>query len=117
MPTYEYRCNKCGEHIEVVQSFHDDALTECALCGGELKKVFHPVGIVFRGSGFYVTDSKSPTSTASSAGDSARGERGERGEKATKSESSDAPKKSESSDAPKDGSKPDSASSGSAKTA
>jgi len=59
MPTYEYRCTKCGEHLEVVQSFKDAPLTECAQCGGELRKVFSPVGIVFKGSGFYKTDSRS----------------------------------------------------------
>ena len=58
MPTYEYRCTNCGEHLEVVQSFSDDALTECPDCGGKLRKVFSPVGIVFKGSGFYKTDSR-----------------------------------------------------------
>ncbi|MGH9000810.1 MAG: FmdB family zinc ribbon protein [Acidimicrobiia bacterium] len=59
MPTYEYRCTSCGQHIEVVQSFNDDPLTECGSCGGALRKVFAPVGIVFKGSGFYKTDSRS----------------------------------------------------------
>jgi putative FmdB family regulatory protein len=59
MPTYEYRCVKCGEHLEVVQSFKDAPLTECPQCAGELRKVFSPVGIVFKGSGFYKTDSRS----------------------------------------------------------
>ena len=58
MPTYEYACTSCGQHIEVFQSFSDDPLAECSVCGGQLRKVFHPVGIVFRGSGFYVTDSR-----------------------------------------------------------
>lgn len=58
MPTYEYRCTSCGQHIEAVQSFTDDPLTECGVCGGELRKVFAPVGIVFKGSGFYKTDSR-----------------------------------------------------------
>src|SRR3954465_5057728 len=58
MPTYEYACKKCAEHLEVVQSFKDDALTECPNCGGELRKVFGNVGIVFKGSGFYKTDSR-----------------------------------------------------------
>src|ERR687886_282017 len=57
MPTYEYRCTKCGEHLEVVQSFKDAPLTECPQCGGELRKVYSPVGIVLKGSGFYKTDS------------------------------------------------------------
>ncbi len=59
MPTYEYRCTKCGEHLEVVQSFKDAPLTECPQCKGELRKVYSPVGIVLKGSGFYKTDSRS----------------------------------------------------------
>ena len=58
MPTYEYRCTKCGEHLEVVQSFSDAPLTKCPGCKGQLRKVFSPVGIVFKGSGFYKTDSR-----------------------------------------------------------
>jgi putative FmdB family regulatory protein len=58
MPTYEYRCTKCGEHLEVVQSFKDAPLTECPQCAGELRKVYSPVGIVLKGSGFYKTDSR-----------------------------------------------------------
>ncbi|MGH9179756.1 MAG: FmdB family zinc ribbon protein [Acidimicrobiales bacterium] len=58
MPTYEYACKSCGEHLEVVQSFRDDALTVCPNCGGELRKVFGSIGIAFRGSGFYKTDSR-----------------------------------------------------------
>jgi putative FmdB family regulatory protein len=59
MPTYEYRCTKCGEHLEVVQSFKDAPLTECPACAGALRKVYSPVGIVLKGSGFYKTDSRS----------------------------------------------------------
>jgi putative FmdB family regulatory protein len=59
MPTYEYRCTACDEHLEVVQSFKDEALTKCPNCGKKaLRKVFSPVGIVFKGSGFYKTDSR-----------------------------------------------------------
>ena len=58
MPTYEYRCKSCGEHLEVVQSFRDDALTTCPNCNGELRKVFGAIGIAFKGSGFYKTDSR-----------------------------------------------------------
>ncbi len=64
MPTYEYACKSCGEHLEVVQSFTEEPLTTCPRCGGDLRKVFGAVGIVFKGSGFYKTDSRS-TSTAS----------------------------------------------------
>jgi len=59
MPKYEYACKSCGEHLEVVQSFHDDPLTECPACGGRLRKVFGSIGISFRGSGFYRTDNRS----------------------------------------------------------
>lgn len=59
MPTYEYVCRSCGEHLEVVQSFKDEPLAQCPSCGGDLKKVFGNIGIVFKGSGFYKTDSRS----------------------------------------------------------
>ena len=69
MPTYEYACKSCGEHLEVVQSFKDDPLTECPNCAGALRKVFSAVGISFKGSGFYKTDSRSGSkSTSSSSG-------------------------------------------------
>ena len=58
MPTYEYACKSCGEHVEVVQSFKDEPLTECPACGGPLRKVFGSIGIAFKGSGFYKTDSR-----------------------------------------------------------
>ena len=67
MPTYEYRCRECGEPLEVVQSFSDDPLTECPACGGSLRKVFNSVGISFKGSGFYKTDSRSTSSSPSSS--------------------------------------------------
>jgi putative FmdB family regulatory protein len=82
MPTYEYACKQCGEHLEVVQSFTDDALTTCPACGGALRKVFGSVGIVFKGSGFYKTDSRSGTKV----GAAAKGE----DKSSTKSDSSDA---------------------------
>ena len=56
MPTYEYVCKRCGHLFEIVQSMKDDTLTECPECGGELRKVFAPPAISFRGSGFYATD-------------------------------------------------------------
>ena len=58
MPTYEYACTECGNRTEVVQSIFDAHLTTCTVCGGRLRKVFSPVGIVFKGSGFYRTDSR-----------------------------------------------------------
>jgi putative FmdB family regulatory protein len=59
MPTYEYACKSCGEHLEVVQSFKDEPLTTCPTCAGDLRKVFGSIGIAFKGSGFYKTDSRS----------------------------------------------------------
>ncbi|MFC4008433.1 FmdB family zinc ribbon protein [Nonomuraea purpurea] len=70
MPTYQYACNDCGEQLEVVQKFTDDALTVCPGCQGNLRKVFSAVGIVFKGSGFYKTDNRS-SSTAPAASPSA----------------------------------------------
>ena len=58
MPTYQYACTACDEELEVVQKFTDDPLTVCDACGGRLRKVYSPVGIVFKGSGFYRTDSR-----------------------------------------------------------
>ena len=62
MPTYQYACTECGHAFEQVQSFSDDALTVCPECEGKLRKVFNAVGVVFKGSGFYRTDSRSGTS-------------------------------------------------------
>ncbi|MBY8871587.1 FmdB family transcriptional regulator [Micromonospora sp. PLK6-60] len=59
MPTYQYACTTCGHQLEAVQSFSDDPLTECPACEGRLRKVFNSVGVVFKGSGFYRTDSRS----------------------------------------------------------
>ena len=58
MPTYQYSCNDCGHFFEIVQSFSDDSLTVCPECEGRLRKVFNAVGVVFKGSGFYRTDSR-----------------------------------------------------------
>jgi putative FmdB family regulatory protein len=70
MPTYEYRCKDCGEHLEVVQSFTDEALTTCPKCQGSLRKVFGNIGISFKGSGFYKTDSRSSSPAAKPAASS-----------------------------------------------
>jgi putative FmdB family regulatory protein len=70
VPTYQYTCTECGEPLETVQKFADEPLTVCPACGGRLRKVFSPVGIVFKGSGFYRTDSrKSATAAAPAAKD------------------------------------------------
>ncbi|MEV6577290.1 FmdB family zinc ribbon protein [Streptomyces sp. NPDC051582] len=67
MPTYQYQCTECGEGLEAVQKFTDDALTECPNCQGRLKKVFSAVGIVFKGSGFYRNDSRGASSSSTPA--------------------------------------------------
>jgi putative FmdB family regulatory protein len=84
MPTYEYACKACGEHLEVVQSFKDDALTTCPACGGPLRKVFGSIGIAFKGSGFYRTDSRSGPPK----------EKDGKGEKKAAAEGSSSPEKS-----------------------
>lgn len=67
MPTYEYACTACGERTEARQSFTDPPLTECPHCRGKLRKLYSPVGIVFKGSGFYSTDAKKSSSSSSSS--------------------------------------------------
>ena len=68
MPTYQYACTTCGEQVEAVQRFSDDPLTVCPACGGSLRKVFSAVGIVFKGSGFYRTDSRQAAAKTEDAG-------------------------------------------------
>ena len=68
MPTYQYACTECGHAFEQFQSFSDDALTHCPVCDGRLRKVFNAVGVVFKGSGFYRTDSRSGSSAGTSGG-------------------------------------------------
>jgi putative FmdB family regulatory protein len=70
VPTYQYVCTDCGEDLEVVQKFSDAALTTHEACGGKLRKVYSPVGIVFKGSGFYRTDSRGSSSVTGSGGSS-----------------------------------------------
>ena len=74
MPTYQYACTECGHAFEQFQSFSDDALTECPRCQGRLRKLFNAVGVVFKGSGFYRTDSRADgAKPAESAGSSTTG--------------------------------------------
>jgi putative FmdB family regulatory protein len=89
MPTYEYACRSCGEHLEVVQSFRDDPLSTCPNCEGELRKVFSAAGIIFKGSGWHIKDyagktaaspasagtGKSASDTASSSSDASSSEK------------------------------------------
>jgi putative FmdB family regulatory protein len=74
MPTYEYACRSCGQHLEVVQSFKDDALTECPHCQGALRKVFSAAGIIFKGSGWHVKDYASTGAKAGGSSDTSSGD-------------------------------------------
>ena len=87
MPTYSYKCSECGHAFDIHQAFSEDALTTCPECGGPLRKVFGAVGVTFKGSGFYRTDSRSGTSQTVSAG---KGE-----STGSKSETSSSPAKTE----------------------
>ena len=71
MPTYQYACTECGHSFEQFQSFSEDALTVCPECNGRLRKLFNAVGVVFKGSGFYRTDSRSGSSSSAPASSSA----------------------------------------------
>ncbi len=93
MPTYQYRCTECGEDLEVVQKFSDESLTVCPACQGSLRKVFSPVGIVFKGSGFYRTDSRKGSGSGDS-GDGAKKDKEPVGAKSADSSSSDSGKSS-----------------------
>ena len=98
MPTYSYRCKACGDEFDIQQSFADDALSVCEACGGELRKLFSSVGIVFKGSGFYRTDSRSKSpglaakdSTSSSSESSSSDKSSTPPEKSSSSSSTTAP--------------------------
>ncbi|MFJ3497410.1 FmdB family zinc ribbon protein [Streptomyces sp. NPDC086091] len=108
MPTYQYQCTECGEGLEAVQKFTDDALTVCPNCDGRLKKVFSAVGIVFKGSGFYRNDSRgsssssapaSKSSTTSTSSDTKSSTASSSGSSGSSSGSSDAKSSSSSSSA------------------
>jgi len=70
VPTYQYTCTDCGHFLEAHQSFSEDSLTVCPVCGGKLRKVFNAVGVVFKGSGFYRTDSRNGSSSGDAASSS-----------------------------------------------
>ena len=76
MPTYQYTCTECGEPLEAVQKFTDAPLTLCPACGGRLRKVFSAVGIVFKGSGFYRTDSRNGSGATAPAASSSTSDSG-----------------------------------------
>ncbi|MFN8195763.1 MAG: FmdB family zinc ribbon protein [Nocardioidaceae bacterium] len=88
MPTYQYACTECGHTFEQVQSFHDDPLTHCPECEGRLRKVFNAVGVVFKGSGFYRTDSRSGSTSSVPAASSSSSSSSEGGSSSSGSSSS-----------------------------
>ncbi|MET8651700.1 FmdB family zinc ribbon protein [Nocardia aurea] len=90
MPTYSYACTQCDNRFDIVQSFSDDALSVCEQCSGKLRKLFNSVGIVFKGSGFYRTDSRGGASTASepAKSDSSSGSSGSSGSDSSSSSGS-----------------------------
>ncbi|WP_406225960.1 FmdB family transcriptional regulator [Streptomyces albidoflavus] len=97
MPTYQYQCTECGEGLEAVQKFTDDALTVCPSCEGRLKKVFSAVGIVFKGSGFYRNDSRGASSSSAPASSSKPAEKSEKAASGSSSSSSSSEKAASSS--------------------
>ncbi|MFF0159832.1 FmdB family zinc ribbon protein [Streptomyces sp. NPDC005263] len=96
MPTYQYQCTECGEGLEAVQKFTDDALTECPNCHGRLKKVFSAVGIVFKGSGFYRNDSRGSSSSSAPSSSKSGASSSSSESKSSDSKSSDAKSSSDS---------------------
>lgn len=97
MPTYEYSCRNCGHRFEIQQAMSDDPLTECPECAGELKKVFHPVGISFKGSGFYKNDARSDGGGSKGSSGASSTESGSNGSDSTSSSTSESSESSESS--------------------
>ena len=93
MPTYVYACDSCGNQFEQFQSFKDEPLRTCPACAGAVRRVFQPVGIVFKGSGWYVTDSRKSNSATVGSDDSAgKAEKAPAGDTATNSETNSEPK-------------------------
>lgn len=97
MPTYQYACTDCGEQLEKVQKFSDDPLTVCPNCSGRLRKVFSPVGIVFKGSGFYRNDSRSSSNASLAGGKDGKDSKSESSSKSDSSSSDKSTAKSDSS--------------------
>jgi putative FmdB family regulatory protein len=117
VPTYQYACTDCGDRSEVVQRFTDEPLTVCSACGGKLRKVFSPVGIVFKGSGFYRTDSRDSSSNKSLAGANGSSSNGEAGSKSKDSDSSSSSSEKKSDSAASSSSKSSSSDSSSSSSA
>jgi putative FmdB family regulatory protein len=93
MPTYQYACTECGHSFEQFQSFSEDALTVCPQCDGKLRKLFNAVGVVFKGSGFYRTDSRAASSSTTPASSSTSGSSSSDSSSKSSSESTGTPAK------------------------
>src|SRR6516225_4513302 len=104
MPTYEYACKSCGEHLEVAQSFKDEPLTTCPACGGPLRKVFGTIGISFKGSGFYQTDSR-PAAKRESSSEKSSSEKSSSGKSSSEKSAAGGGEKKSSSSASSDSGK------------
>jgi putative FmdB family regulatory protein len=87
MPTYSYLCDSCGHDFETVQRFADDPLTECPACGSRIRRVIQPVGVVFKGSGWYITDSRPKSSSDGVDGAKSTADKATKTEKVDKPES------------------------------
>ncbi len=83
VPTYQYACTACGHQLEAVQSFSDEPLTDCPACEGRLRKLFNSVGIVFKGSGFYRTDSRGSAADTGSSSTTSKPEKSEKSDSST----------------------------------
>ncbi|NKY92939.1 FmdB family zinc ribbon protein [Gordonia sputi] len=114
MPTYSYACTECDNKFDIVQSFSDDSLTECPQCSGRLRKLFNSVGIVFKGSGFYRTDSRSGSSSSEAASSSSKSDGGSSSSEGSSSSSSSSDSSSSSSSSASTSSKSESKSSAAA---
>jgi len=116
VPTYEYRCKDCAHEFDVVQSFSDAALTECPSCGGNLRKVFGNVGITFKGSGFYKTDSRSGTGNGSKSDKKPDGDSGAKKDSSSSSKESSSKESSSKESSSSSSSSKESSGSGSSKS-
>src|SRR3954471_9320707 len=88
MPTYTYRCDTCGHGFEAVQRFADEPLKDCPECGAAIRRVIQPVGVVFKGSGWYITDSR-PKSSSDSGDGASKSDKSDKSEKSDKSDKSE----------------------------
>ncbi|CDO07033.1 FmdB family transcriptional regulator [Mycolicibacterium cosmeticum] len=100
MPTYSYACTACDNRFDAVQAFSDDALTTCPKCSGRLRKLFGKVGVVFKGSGFYRTDSRDSSKSSSTTGSSSKSDSGSSSSSSSSDSSSSSASSSSSSSAP-----------------